>query len=113
MILKSRLNLSLLVALLSAPHIAAQQIDSGAHPGERIYLDAIVSPASGPPVSNLQQQDFTIFDNNVPQTITSFEAIDGRHAQIALIVVLDALSVSSRVKATSLEAIAQPFVRRS
>ena len=62
-----------------------------------------MSPASGPPVSNLQQQDFTIFDNNVPQTITSFEAVEGRQAQIAVIVVLDALSVSSRVKATTLE----------
>jgi VWFA-related protein len=103
MCIASRLNLFLLVVLLFAPHIAARQIDSGAHPGARIYLDAVVNPASGPPVSNLQQQDFTIFDNNVPQTITSFEAIDGRHAQIAVIVVLDALSVSSRVKATALE----------
>jgi VWFA-related protein len=103
MMINLRLNLFLLVVFLSAPHIAAQQIDSGAHPGQRIYLDAVVSPFYGPPVSNLQQQDFTIFDNNVPQTITSFEAIDGSHAQISLIVVLDALSVTSRVKATALE----------
>lgn len=103
MCIASRLDLFLLVVLLFARHIAARQIDSGAHPGDRIYLDAVVNPASGPPVSNLQQRDFTIFDNNVPQTITSFEAVDGRHAQIAVIVVLDAVSVSSRVKATTLE----------
>ena len=73
------------------------------HNHQRIYLDAVVSPSSGSPVRDLQQQDFTIFDNDVPQTITSFEAVDGRQAQIAVIVVLDALSVSSRVAATALE----------
>jgi len=36
MCIASRLNLFLLVVLLSAPHIGAQEIDSGAHPGERI-----------------------------------------------------------------------------
>jgi VWFA-related protein len=102
MCIASRLNLFLVLVLLSASHIAAQQIDSGAHPGERIYLDAVMSPASGPPVSNLQQQDFAIFDNDVPQTITSFEIVDARHAQIEVIVVLDALTASSRVQATAL-----------
>ncbi len=98
----SRLNLFLLGVLLSAPHIAAQQIDSGAHPGERIYVDAVVSPASGPPVENLRQQDFAIFDNDVPQTITSFEAIDARHAQIAVIIVFDTLSLNARAQGTAL-----------
>jgi len=98
----SRLSLLLLAVLLSAPHIAAQQIDSGAHPGERIYVDAVVSPASGPPISNLQQHDFTIFDNDIPQTITSFAAIDARHAQIAMIIVLDTLSLNSRALGTAL-----------
>ena len=87
---------------MSAPHIAAQQIDSGAHPGERIYVDAVVSPASGPPVENLRQQDFAIFDNDVPQTITSFEAIDARHAQIAVIIVFDTLSLNARAQGTAL-----------
>jgi hypothetical protein len=78
MCIASRLDLFLLVVLLFAPHIAARQIDSGAHPGDRIHLDAVVSPGSGPPITNLQHQDFAIFDNNVPQTITSFEAVDSR-----------------------------------
>jgi VWFA-related protein len=105
MCIASRLNLFLLVVLLFAPHIAARQIDSGAHPGDRIYLDAVVSPRSGPPITNLQQQDFTIFDNSVPQTITSFEAVDSRQAHIAVIIVLDAVNVTSRVAAMALEEI--------
>jgi VWFA-related protein len=105
MCIASRLDLFLLVVLLFAPHIAARQIDSGAHPGDRIHLDAVVSPGSGPPITNLQHQDFAIFDNNVPQTITSFEAVDSRQAHIAVIIVLDALNVTSRVAATALEEI--------
>jgi VWFA-related protein len=105
MFINSRLGLFLLVVLLFAPHIEPRQIDSGAHPGDRIYLDAVVSPRSGPPITNLQQQDFTIFDNNVPQTITSFEAVDGKQAHIAVIIVLDALDVTSSVAAMALEEI--------
>ena len=98
----SRLTLFLLALLLSARHIPARQIDSGSHPGERIYIDAIVTSASGHLVENLQQRDFTIFDNNVPQFITSFQAIDSRHAQIAVIIVFDTLTVNPRVLGTSL-----------
>ena len=70
----SRLTIFLLAVVLFAPCVAAQQIDSGAHPGERIYVDAVVSSGpDGPPVENLQQRDFTVFDNGIPQTIASFE----------------------------------------
>src|SRR3984957_9928229 len=99
----SRLALFLLALSFSAPHIAAQQIDSGAHPGERIYVDAVVtSAADGPPAENLQQRDFTIFDNGVPQTITSFEAVDARHAQTAVIIVFDTLTEDWRGLGTAL-----------
>lgn len=97
-----RLNLFVLVVLFCASRIAAQQIDSGAHPGERVYVDTVVTQASGAPVSGLQQQDFILTDNGVPQTITSFTAVNGRDAQISVIVVLD-LVESSRVSAITLE----------
>ena len=74
----SRLNLFLLMPLLCTPQISARQNHSAARPGDRIYLDVVVSPTSGPPVSGLGQQDFTVLDHNVPQTITSFQAVDGR-----------------------------------
>jgi len=101
----SRLNFLLLAVFFSAfsaPHIAAEQIDSGAHPDERIYVDAVVNSASGTPVGNFQQRDFTIFDNGVPQTITSFEAIDARHAQIDVIIVFDTLTLNPRALGTAL-----------
>jgi VWFA-related protein len=98
----SRLKLSFLVVLLFAPHVAAQQIDSGAHPGERVYVDAVVSTASGSLVENLRQQDFTIFDNGAPQTITSFEAVDAKHARIAVFIVIDTLNANMRVPGTTL-----------
>jgi hypothetical protein len=72
MFINSRLNLFLLMPLLCTPQILARQNHSAARPGDRIYLDVVVSPTSGPPVSGLEQQDFTVLDNNVPQTLTSF-----------------------------------------
>ncbi len=33
---------------------------------------------SGPPVADLQQQDFTLFDNKAPKHITSFQAVTGK-----------------------------------
>jgi VWFA-related protein len=54
-----------------------------------INLDVVVTPKSGPPVSGLQQQDFTILDNKVPQTITSFRAVRGREAPIEVVLVVD------------------------
>jgi VWFA-related protein len=54
-----------------------------------INLDVVVTAKSGPPVSGLQQQDFTILDNKVPQTITSFRAVRGREAPIEVVLVVD------------------------
>ena len=48
-----------------------------------------MTPKSGPPVSGLQQQDFTISDNKAPQTITSFQAFRERQASIEMILVMD------------------------
>lgn len=62
----------------------ATPADAGA-----INLDVVVTAKSGPPVSGLQQQDFTILDNKVPQTITSFRAVRGREAPIEVVLVVD------------------------
>ena len=82
------------VVLMGSGRIAAQQAGapSAALPG-RIVLDVVVTPKSGPPVSGLQQQDFTVLDNKVPRTLTSFEAVDGRQAKIAVVVLIDAVNI--------------------
>jgi VWFA-related protein len=99
MFINSRLGLFLLVPLLCTLQISARQNYSAAHPGDRLYLDVVVSPKSGPPTMGLQQPDFTILDNHVPQTITSFEAVDGRHARVEVIVVFQAVNIGSREEA--------------
>jgi VWFA-related protein len=62
----------------------------------KIYLDVVVSPKSGPPVTGLQQQDFTLLDNKLPQTITSFQAFTGREAQVQVVLVIDAVNTDAQ-----------------
>jgi VWFA-related protein len=88
--MKSRLGLFLLVPLLCTPRISARQYHSSTFPGDgQIHLDVVVTPKSGPPVSALQQQDFAVLDNKVPQTILAFKAVHGREAPIEVVLVLD------------------------
>jgi VWFA-related protein len=96
MIISERFGVLLLVLLACTPRISARQNHSAAHPGDRIYLDVVVSSKSGRPINGLQKPDFTILDNDVPQTITSFEAVDGRRARIEVILVFDAVNIGSR-----------------
>jgi VWFA-related protein len=83
----------LLVAFFLASVSAARQSNPSAQVRDsRISLDVVVTPKSGPPVSGLQQQDFTILDNKVPQRIASFRAVDGAQAPIAVTIVIDAVN---------------------
>jgi hypothetical protein len=95
--MNSRLALFLFVPLLCSPQASARQSHAPTLPDDgKIHLDVVVTPKLGPPVSGLQQQDFTILDNNVPQTITSFEAVDGRQAAIEVVLLLDAVNTDSQ-----------------
>jgi VWFA-related protein len=58
-----------------------------------MYLDVVVTRKSGPPVSGLEQQDFTLIDNKLPQTITSFRALGGTAGRVEVLVVVDAVNV--------------------
>jgi VWFA-related protein len=85
----------LFVTLCCAGMALAQQNAAPPPPADRrITLDVVVSPKSGPPVADLQQQDFTLLDNNTPQTITSFKAVTGREAPIQVVLVIDAVNAS-------------------
>ena len=97
--------------LLCAVAASAQQSDTAALPARSklasaapkggLLLDVVVTAKSGPPVGDLQQQDFTVLDNKVPQTITSFKVVTGRDASIEVMLVLDA--VNSVPQTVSLE----------
>jgi VWFA-related protein len=94
---KSHLGCFLLVTLLCAAAASAQrnspQVQAG---GDKIYLDVVVSPKSGPPVAGLQQQDFTVLDNNSPLAIASFAAVTGRQAPVEVVLVIDAINIDAR-----------------
>jgi VWFA-related protein len=93
MFFDARLACFLLVSLSYTTAVSAQQNSAPTQPGARgIMLDVVVTPKSGPPVSGLQQQDFTLLDNKVPQTVTSFQAVDGRQVPIEVILVVDAVN---------------------
>jgi VWFA-related protein len=106
MFTNSRLDLFLLLFLLCAPQVLARQNNLPTQSGHgQIYLDVVVIPKSGPPVSGLQQQDFTILDNNVPQTVTSFEAVDGRQAPLEVVLLVDAVNLGFREVAVARDGI--------
>jgi VWFA-related protein len=54
----------------------------------RISIDVLATDASGKAISGLQQQDFTILDNEQPQKMTSFEALQGPTADPPVEVIL-------------------------
>jgi len=54
-----------------------------------IRLEVVVTPRSGPPVSGLEQNDFTVWDNKAQQTITSFRALRGHESPVEVLLVVD------------------------
>lgn len=95
MITSDRFACFILVTMLWTAGVSAAQAPTGAPPpatSSKIYLEVVVSPKSGPPVADLQQQDFTLLDNKSPQPITSFQAFTGREAPIKIVLVIDAVN---------------------
>lgn len=89
-----RSSLIFLLSLLSTAAFSNPQQSPRSTPGgSPIYLDVVVTRKSGPPVSGLEQQDFTLIDNKLPQTITSFRALGGTAGRVEVLVVVDAVNV--------------------
>jgi VWFA-related protein len=82
----SFLSMVLFFAFLVQPQQPETNVQG--QPGA-ITLDVVVTAKSGPPISGLQQQDFTILDNKAPQTIASFQAFREREAPIEVTIVVD------------------------
>ena len=93
----SRVALFLLVTFFCTAAASARQANPQVQPaGGNIHLDVVVTPKSGAPVADLQQQDFTLLDNNSPQPITSFAAVTGRQAPVEVVLVIDAINSDIR-----------------
>ena len=73
--------------------VSAQQTEKVVPAPGKIYLDVVVTPKSGPPVSGLQQQDFTLIDNKTPRPLSSFQALGGNDAPIEIILLIDAVNI--------------------
>jgi VWFA-related protein len=94
MSIAARSGLFLLFVLATTHAFSAPQHSPRSQPGgNAIHLDVVVTPKSGPPVSGLGQQDFTVIDNQLPQTITSFRAVSGSDAHVEILLVLDAVNM--------------------
>jgi VWFA-related protein len=95
MFMRALVGLFLLVPLLCTAAASTQRDSLPTQPDDgKIHLDVVVTPKSGPPVTGLRQEDFTILDNNVPRTITSFRALDRRKAHVEVILVVDAVNIA-------------------
>lgn len=94
MSIETRLRVLLLSAFLPLAAVAfAQQSPSPSDkPPTSIHLDVVVTPKSGHPVAGLNQQDFTLFDNKAPRPIQSFQEVDGSHAPVEVILLVDAVN---------------------
>jgi VWFA-related protein len=94
MFIRMPFALALLAPMLcTAPLSAQQKMPSAPTAASSISLDVVVTPKSGLPVADLQQQDFTILDNKTPRHITSFHALGGSQAPIQVILVIDAVNL--------------------
>jgi VWFA-related protein len=90
-----RRGLLLCASLACTAFLCAQQNASpGPAPASRINLDVVVTAKSGPPVNDLQQQDFTLFDNKTPRHLTSFQAFTGSQNTTHILLVIDAVNTS-------------------
>lgn len=91
----ARFGVLLLMPLLYA-YAVAQDTKPSAAPGGPMHIDVVVTEKSGTPVSGLRLEDFTLLDDNVPRTITSFEAVNVRPRPIEVVLLLDALNVDPK-----------------
>jgi VWFA-related protein len=95
-------GLFLVVFVVCNPVLLAQQSGAPVNPkvnvpantqvnarNDRVVLDVVVTPKSGPPVAGLEQPDFTVLDNKNARPIDSFQAFSGDQASIKSFLVVD------------------------
>ena len=82
----------------------------------QMTLDVVVTDKSGRPVPGLQQHDFTLLDNNQPQKIESFQAVESGTATadspVEVILLMDEINTAFTNVATERNGI-EKFLRRN
>ena len=90
MFMNARLGFFFFVPMFCVVTVSAQESSAPTQPdNSAMFLDVVVTSKSGPPVGGLQQEDFTVLDNKVPQTILTFDAVRGREAPVEVVLVID------------------------
>jgi len=89
-------RLLLMVPMLCGWSLAQQSMAPATplSPATDMHLDVVVTAKNGVPVAQLQQKDFTLFDNKASEPITSFREM-GREAPVEAIFVVDAVNVNA------------------
>lgn len=84
------------VARGKGPQLEHRPVSAAPSAQRRITLDVVVTDHTGQPVPGLQQQDFTLLDNKKPQSIVSFQAVEGRRSTrdlpLLAVAVVDAIN---------------------
>src|SRR5438309_6836478 len=89
--ISSRFAVVLLLALLAAPAILAQEVADTIKIRTRVvFMDALVKDKkTGIPISDLKPENFELFDDGKPRTISYFNSEGQARKPLALILVLD------------------------
>lgn len=81
MLIGARPGCVLLAILVFGAAHALQQTPAPSKTADgKIHLEVVVTPKTGAADIGLQQQDFTVLSDGVPQAITSFKAFTTREA---------------------------------
>ena len=95
-----------------APPVASSTTAPADH---RINLDVVVTDKAGNPIPDLQQQDFTLRDDQQPRSITSFRGTEetGKASEppVQIIFLLDAVNLDVRPVSTARQQL-ENFLRR-
>jgi VWFA-related protein len=72
-------SLPVFAQLQTGPMPAGGQLQSPpiSHARDRIVLDVVVTDKAGKPVKGLEEKDFSVLDDGHPQSLQSFQAVDG------------------------------------
>jgi VWFA-related protein len=89
-----RFSSLLLLSIVSPALATCQQSNPPEAVPESIYLDVVVGTKSGPAVSGLRQQDFTVLDGKAVVPLDSFQAVLNPGSTIEVVVVIDDLNTS-------------------
>ena len=89
--ISSRFAVVLLLGLLSAPAIMAQEVADTIKIRTRVvFMDALVKDRkSGTPITDLKPENFELFDDGKPRTISYFNSEGQARKPLAMVLILD------------------------